>query len=35
MSIYINNVKYTIRKNKYNNTVSLYKNNIFVDYWRF
>jgi len=34
MNIYINNIKFTLRKNKFNNTISLYKNNLFLDNWR-
>lgn len=34
MDIYINNIKFTLRKNKINNTISLYKNNLFLNYWR-
>lgn len=33
MNIYINNIKFTLRKNKMNSTISLYKNNLFLDYW--
>lgn len=33
MHIYINNIKFTLRKNKFSNTISLYKNNLFIDCW--
>ena len=31
MNIIINGIKWTIRKNKFSNTISLYKNNCFFD----
>lgn len=31
MNIFINGIKWTIRKNRFSNTISLYKNNCFFD----
>lgn len=31
MTIFINGIKWTIRKNKFSNTITLYKNNCFCD----
>lgn len=31
MTIFINGIKWTLRKNKFSHTISIYKNNCFFD----
>lgn len=33
MNIYINGIKWTLRKTHFGRRISIYKNNVFCDFW--